>query len=134
MYLIDKVAITFQDYEHLRETYLSANRYLELFELAPRIFGEIWGQQHLMDLDPRFTKPDRALNGEYDGQYDLWIDGVRVEVKAARAIDTKTRGSLVSKALASDDGRPFWMNFQQLKPDTADVFVFMGVWTDTIKY
>jgi hypothetical protein len=57
-----------------------------------------------------------------------------VEVKAARAIDTKKRGNLVSKALRSDSDRPFWMNFQQLKLDTCDVFVFIGVWVDTIRY
>ena len=134
MYLLDKSAITFHDYESLRENYVSANRYLGLFELAPRIFGEIWGQQIITDLDSRFSKPDKLLNGEYDGEYDLWIEGVRVEVKAARAIDTKTRGSLVSKALAFGDSRSFWMNFQQLKPNAADVFIFIGVWVDTIRY
>ena len=134
MYLLDKSAITFQDYASLREGYVTTNRYLELFELAPRIFGEIWGQQHIMDLDSRFLKPERILNGEYAGQYDLWIEGVRVEVKAARAIDTRTRGSLVAKALTSKDSRPFWMNFQQLKADAADVFIFIGVWVDTIRY
>lgn len=134
MYLLDKSAITFQDYTSLRESYVTTNKYLELFELAPRIFGEIWGQQHIMDLDSRFCKPEKALNGEYDGQYDLWIEGVRVEVKAARAIDTRTRGSLVAKALAFSDNRPFWMNFQQLKADAADIFIFIGVWIDTIRY
>lgn len=26
------------------------------------------------------------------------------------------------------------MNFQQLKPDSADVFIFIGVWVDKILY
>ena len=30
--------------------------------------------------------------------------------------------------------RPFWMNFQQLKLDICDVFVFIGVWVDCIRY
>jgi len=55
-------------------------------------------------------------------------------VKAARAIDTKTRGNLVSKALRTNSDRPFWMNFQQLKLDICDVFVFLGVWVDAIRY
>ncbi|MDI6840766.1 MAG: hypothetical protein QMD71_07975 [bacterium] len=42
-----------------------------------------------MDLDSRFKKPDKNLDQDYDGQYDLWIDGVKVEVKACRAINTK---------------------------------------------
>lgn len=59
---------------------------------------------------------------------------MRLEVKAARAIDTKKRGDLVSKALRTDSEQTFWMNFQQLKIDTCDVFVFIGVWVDAIRY
>jgi len=87
-----------------------------------------------MDLDPRFKKPDTSLDPDYEGQYDLWIEGLRVEVKAARAINTKKRGDLLSKALRSDSCEPFWMNLQQLKRDTCDVFVFIGVWVDKIIY
>ena len=134
MFLRDRSVLTFQDYEELRSRYVSANRYLDLFGLAPRIFGQVWGEQHLMDLDKRFVKPDKAVDSDFKGQYDLWIEGVRVEVKAARAIDTKKRGNLVSKALRSDSERPFWMNFQQLKFDICDVFVFIGVWVDVIRY
>jgi hypothetical protein len=38
------------------------------------------------------------------------------------------------KALASDSERPFWMNFQQIKPACCDVFVWIAVWRDVIKY
>ncbi|MBA7585211.1 hypothetical protein ES708_27182 [subsurface metagenome] len=68
------------------------------------------------------------------GQYDIWIDGLRVEIKACRAIHTKKRGAIVSKALRYDSKKPFWMNFQQLKPDHCDGFVFIGVWVDQIVY
>lgn len=87
-----------------------------------------------MDLDSRFRKPDSSLDSEYEGQYDLWIEGVRVEVKAARAIHTKKRGDIVSKALRYGGDEPFWMNYQQLKLDICDVFVFIGVWVDRIAY
>ena len=117
-----------------RKTYVSANRYLSLYGLAPRVFGQVWGEQHLQDLDPRFKKADKLIDHDYEGQYDLWIAGVRVEVKAARAVDTKRRGDLVSKALRTDADGPFWMNFQQLKFDICDVFVFLGVWVDDIRY
>ena len=70
----------------------------------------------------------------YEGQYDLWIEGVRVEVKAGRAIHTKKRVDLVSKALDYKSTEPFWMNFQQLKLDVCDVFIFIGVWVDKILY
>lgn len=87
-----------------------------------------------MDLDPRFQKPDKSLDPEYDGEYDLWIEGVKVEVKSSRAIHTKKRGGLVSKALRYGGDEPFWMNFQQLKLDACDVFIFIGVWVDRIVY
>jgi len=134
MFLRDRSVISFQEYEELRSSYVSANRYLNLFGLAPRIFGQVWGEQHLRDLDSRFKKADKAVDPEHEGQYDLWIEGVRVEVKAARAIETKKRDDLVSKALRTDSDRPFWMNFQQLKLDICDVFVFIGVWVDVIRY
>jgi hypothetical protein len=134
MFLKDRGIISFEDYEKLRDNYVSANRYLDLFSLAPRVFGQIWGEKHIMDLDPRFRKPDKSLDPGYDGEYDLWIEGVKVEVKSSRAIHTKKRGSLVSKALRYGGDEPFWMNFQQLKLDACDVFIFIGVWVDRIVY
>ena len=133
-FLLDKGIVTFSEYERLRQDYVSTNRYLGLYELSPRVFGEIWGHEHIRDLDGRFLKPDKSIDPDYDGQYDLWIENARVEVKAARAINTKKRGSLVSKALRYGSSEPFWMNFQQLKLDACDVFVFIGVWIDDVVY
>jgi len=134
VFLMDKRIITFEDYENLRAAYVSTNKYLDLFELAPRIFGEIWGQEHILDLDRRFQKPSKDVDPKYEGQYDLAIEKVKVEVKAARAINTKMRGSLVSKALHFKSADPFWMNFQQIKPNASDAFIFIGVWVDQIAY
>lgn len=134
MFLLDNKVITFQEYEELRKSYISANRYLELYGLAPRIFGETWAHQHIIDLDNRFVKPNKDIDPDYEGQYDLWINGVRVEVKSARAINTKKRDDLVSKALRYDSDEPFWMNYQQIKLNVADVFIFIGVWVDKIIY
>lgn len=134
MFLLDKGVITFNDYEALREKYISVNKYLDLFELAPRIFGQIWGEKHIKDLDSRFEKPNRVLDPQFNGAYDLWIQGVRVEVKACRAYDEDKSGSLVSRALHFDSNKHFWMNFQQLKPDTCNVLIFIGVWTDKVVY
>ena len=134
MFLLNQHAITFEVYETLRESYVESNKNLCLFELAPRVFGEIWGHQHLMDIDGRFRKGSRSFDPSYDGQYDLWIEGARVEVKAARAFNTKKRSKLVSKALRFGGQEPFWMNYQQLKPQSCDVFIFIGVWVDQIRY
>ena len=133
-FLMDKGIITFVEYESLRSSYVSDNRYLGLFGLAPRIFGQVWGETHIRDLDSRFIKPTKEIDPDYEGQYDLILEDVRVEVKSSRAINTRIRGDMASKALRYDSGGPFWMNFQQLKLDICDVFVFMGVWVDRILY
>lgn len=133
MFLLNKKVITLKEYEKLRKDYVSYNRYLELYGLAPRIFGEMW-HENIMDLDNRFKKPDRELDPDFEGQYDLLIDDAKVEVKSSRAINTRKKGSLVSKALAFKSEEQFWMNFQQIKLDVADVFIFIGVWIDKIIY
>lgn len=38
------------------------------------------------------------------------------------------------KALASDSEKRFLMNFQQIKTDLCDVFVWIAVWRDVIRY
>ncbi len=134
MFLLNKKIISFDQYEKLREEYVSSNPYLELFSISPRVFGEIWGHSHIIDIDNKFKKPNKELDPAYEGQYDLWLDGVKVEVKACRAINTKIRGSLTEKALRYDSNEPFWMNFQQIKADICDVFIFIGVWVDRIIY
>lgn len=133
MFLLDRKVISFNEYEKLRKNYVSANRYLEFYGLAPHIFGEMW-HEHIMDLDNKFKKPDKDINPDYEGQYDLWIEGVKVEVKACRAINTKKRGNLVAKALRYKSQEPFWMNFQQIKADMADIFLFISVWIDKVVY
>lgn len=133
-FLVDRGVISFNEYDALRTNYVSSNRYLELFELSPRSFGQTWGERHLMDLDSAFQKPNRTLDPNYDGEYDLWIEGIRVEVKSSRAYNASLTGSLVSRALTWESDSPFWMNYQQLKLDICDVFVFIGVWVDRIVY
>ena len=133
-FLVDRGVLSFSEYEALRENYVSANRYLDLFELSPRSFGQTWGERHLMDLEPSFQKPNRTLDPNYDGEYDLWIEGIRVEVKSSRAYNAGLTGSLVSRALTWESDSPFWMNYQQLKLDICDIFVFIGVWVDRIVY
>ena len=133
-FLLEHKIITFVEYERIRQTYILSNKYLELYGLAPRVFGQIWGESHIRELDLRFNKAHKSLDNYYSGEYDLWIEDVKIEVKACRAINKKIRGSLISKALDFESTETFWMNFQQLKFDICDIFIFIGVWTDMIKY
>jgi len=62
MYLLDKKVITFKEYEALRNAYVNANPYLNLYNISPRVFGEIWAQKHLIHLDSRFKKPSKEVD------------------------------------------------------------------------
>lgn len=122
-------------YHQLRDDYIARNLYLYVFEIsAPRTFGEAWAQGHLKGLVPSLKKPSKQTDPEYSGQYDFIIDNIRIEVKASRAVDADQEAPLYVKALSSDSQKNFWMNFQQVKPDCCDVFVWIAVWRDTIRY
>jgi hypothetical protein len=133
-FLQEHKIIPFTEYERIRQKYIFSNKFLELYGLSPRVFGQIWGETHIREIDLRFKKANKLLDNNYSGEYDLWLEGKKIEVKACRAIDTKIRGSLISKALEFESTKTFWMNFQQLKLDICDVFIFIGVWTEVIKY
>lgn len=123
-------------YLELRDNYIARNMYLYIFEIsAPRGFGEAWAQGHLKELVPEVVKSTKKLDPNYSGQYDFLLDGeIRIEVKASRAVDAGVEAPLYVKALASDSTKPFWMNFQQIKPACCDVFVWIAVWRDVIRY
>ena len=133
-HLIAEKIITLEQYLEIRNSYIRRNRYLYLFEMAPRTFGETWGQRHLNELVPEFEIPSKELDADYSGQYDFWHDGITIEVKASRVVRRKSGGSLLEKSLSFSSEYGFDMNFQQLKPACAHVFIFIAVWRDVIKY
>jgi hypothetical protein len=128
--------ITIDDYYELRDDYIARNLYMYVFEIsAPRGFGEAWAQGHLKEIVPELVKPTKKLDQNYSGQYDFFLDGeIRIEVKASRAVDFESRDALYVKALSADSKKRFDMNFQQVKPACCDVFVWVGVWRDVIRY
>ena len=128
--------LTFEEYLELRDSYISRNRFLYIFEIsAPRGFGEAWAQGHLSELVPDMQKPSKKLDKNYSGEYDFILDGeIKIEVKASRAVDFNSDEPLYVKALADDSPEDFDMNFQQVKPACCDVFLWMGVWRDKIRY
>jgi len=136
--------LALNEYHELRDSYIDRNLYLYIFEIsAPRGIGDKWAFGHLKQLVPELKRPSKKLDPKYSGEYDFWLDwidsknkahGVRIEVKTSRAADfQRPDDPLYIKALASDSKKPFDMNFQQIKPKCADVFVWIGVWRDSIK-
>jgi len=142
--LFSRNKITFEEYLEIRDEYIDRNLFLPLFEItAPRGFGDTWALGHLMQLESEFKRPKKKLDTTYKGEYDLylnWEDNkkqryIKIEVKASRATDReKNDEPLYVKALASDSRRPFLMNFQQLKPKCCDVYLWIAVYRDNIKY
>ena len=128
--------LTHDEYIELRDSYIARNMFLCIFEIgAPRGFGEAWAQGHLKGLSPELEKPSKKLDPAYSGEYDFLLDGqIKIEVKASRAVDFDSDEPLYVKALASDSAKRFDMNFQQVKPACCDVFVWIGVWRDRIRY
>lgn len=132
--------ITLDDYLEIRDEYIARNMYLYIFEIsAPRGFGEQWAQGHLKELVPELIKPTKKLEENYSGQYDFLYPlpnkkMIKIEVKASRAVDFRNNEPLYVKALVWESKKPFDMNFQQVKPKCCDVFVWVGVWRDVIKY
>ena len=134
-HLIATDTISLQQYYDIRNSYLHRNKYLYVFEItAPRTFGESWAQNHLNEVVPELERPTTSLDIGYSGQYDFWYKGIRIEVKASRAVKRRSGDSLINKALSSDSKEPFDMNFQQIKPACCDVFVWIAVWRDVIRY
>jgi hypothetical protein len=144
-HLLASKKLTLEEYYELRDAYINRNLYLGIFEIsAPRGLGDKWAFGHLKELVPDFQRPSKKIDPKYSNEYDFWLEwtaakgkshGIRIEVKTSRAVDfEKPDEPLYIKALSSDSQRPFDMNFQQIKTRCADVFLWIGVWRDKIRY
>ena len=130
--MLSQGGITYDDYKKIRAEYLSHNPNLWVFEIsAPRDFGEKYAQTLLQTMSSNLLIPNNSLDGNYHGEYDLWLDGIKIEVKASRMMDKNSNEPLYKKALSSKTKKNFLMNFQQLKPQCCDVFVWLAVYRDS---
>ncbi|GHU01589.1 hypothetical protein FACS1894147_01720 [Spirochaetia bacterium] len=138
--LLSKDVLSFDDYLELRDTYINRNLFLYVFEIsAPRGFGDTWAFGHLLSVEPELKRPNKNIDKTYKGEYDLYLPyttgNIKIEVKASRAVDrTKADEPLYIKALSSNPNNKFLMNFQQLKPSCCDVFLWLAVYRDCVKY
>lgn len=91
-----------------------------------------------MCLEQDFVIPTREIDENYDEEYDIALkykdELIKIEVKASRAVDRNSKEPLYVKALSYNSHQSFDMNFQQIKPACADVFIWIAVWRDVIKY
>lgn len=131
--LIEKGGLTYDQYLDIRTEYISENPNLWIFEIsAPRGFGEKFAQTYVQGKCSNLKKPSKKLDPNFSGEYDLWLDGITIEVKASRAVDSDSEEPLYMKALSRDTEKRFLMNFQKLKPQCCDVFIWVAVFRDEI--
>jgi len=131
--LIEKGGLTYDQYMKIRSEYISKNPNLWIFEIsAPRGFGEKFAQTYLQGKCSKLKRPSRELDANYSNQYDFWLDEIKIEVKASRAVDSDSDEPLYVKALSKNSSKKFLMNFQQLKPQCCDVFIWVAVFRDEI--
>lgn len=143
-YLLAMGKMTYKDYEDLYDEftmrYQQQNQYLYLYDMSPRVFGQTWGETHINQLFPQLRKATKEslahVYPDFDGEFDLWLDGIHVEVKACRANKTKVKGSLSSRAYSHEEAKnaDFAYHYQQLKPTCCDVFIWIGVCRDELMY
>jgi hypothetical protein len=59
-YFLSLGELSFDSYSKLCQEYYErsqkSNQYLYLFDMAPRTFGQTWGEQHIKKLFPEFVK------------------------------------------------------------------------------
>ncbi|AQQ72019.1 hypothetical protein SMSP2_02398 [Limihaloglobus sulfuriphilus] len=131
--LLHKGGLSYDKYVEIRTEYISENPNLWIFEIsAPRGFGEKFAQTYVQGKCSKLKKPSKKLDKNYSGEYDLWLDGITIEVKASRAVDSDSEEPLYMKALSRNTDKRFLMNFQQLKPQCCDVFIWVAVFRDQI--
>jgi hypothetical protein len=131
--LIERGGLTYEQYIDIRTEYISTNPNLWVFEIsAPRGFGEKFAQTYVQGKCSKLKSPSKKLDPNYAGDYDLWLDGIKIEVKASRAVDSDSDEPLYMKALSRNTDKNFLMNFQQLKPQCCDVFIWVAVYRDQI--
>ena len=132
-HLISIKGLSFNKYLEIRTEYINANPNLWIFEIsAPRGFGEKFAQTYIHGMCNDLEKTSKKLDSTYSGEYDLWLNGIKIEVKASRCVDSNSKEPLYIKALSTDTSKPFLMNFQQLKPNCCDVFIWVAVFRDKI--
>ncbi|MDD3262619.1 MAG: hypothetical protein PHR61_02130 [Candidatus Absconditabacteria bacterium] len=135
---LDKM--TLQEYETMRSEYMDRNYYLHTFQMAGKSVGT-WAEQLLISGGHGLKKPSKKIDPHYSQQtsYDAYLEYnggiIRVEIKASRVTESGNDEDIfIDKALFSDTKKSFWMNFQQLKPQYCDVFIFVAIYRDKLKY
>ncbi|OOC25129.1 hypothetical protein [Helicobacter pylori] len=132
VFLIAKGYLKYKEYKEIRNNYLKSNPYLYLFEKSSSQFGK-FAENFIIEKCPKLKKASKELDNNYSKQYDLFLEGITIEVKASKvANNDSNKTPLFMRALPYNTNKNFEMNFQQLKPQCAEIFIFLAVFLDEI--
>jgi hypothetical protein len=131
--------MSFEEYETMKEAYLLKNAHLDKFQMAGKSVGK-WAEDLMIEGGYGLQRPSKKIDPNYSQQtsYDAVMiyenHLIRIEIKAARMTESgNDEDFFVDKALFSTDKeKSFWLNFQQLKPQYCDVFVFIAIYRDKL--
>lgn len=134
-YLLEIKVISYAELLKMQDEYIKRNKYLFTYELTSKSFGD-WGEKQVISIAPEFIKATKESMPDFDREYDLYVDGIKVEVKANRAAEDKKKTNLSSRAYLHSEAKScgFKYHFEQLKPKCCDVFILIGVCRDKIQY
>ena len=122
IYLLEIKAISYDELLKMQDEYIKRNKYLYTYELTSKSFGD-WGEKQVIAIAPEFIKATKKnmkkIKQDFDGEYDLYVDGIRVEVKANRAAEDKKKTSLSRRAYLHSEAKKcgFKYHFEQIKPN-----------------
>ncbi|MCI8482209.1 MAG: restriction endonuclease subunit M [Clostridia bacterium] len=141
-YLLSINAITYEQYSKMCKEYSKRNKYIKLYDMAPRTVGQTWGEGHILSTFPQFIKASKKnlkkLYPDFKGEFDLWLEGIHIEVKANRAnAKAQKKGeNIASRAYLHKEAKKasYKYHFQQLKPSCCDVFIWIGICRDEVIY
>jgi len=129
-----------EEYEIIREEYMNRNEYLDTFQMA---WKSVWMRAeklirwwwHWLKRPSKTVDPNYSQQTSYDAYMLYEWNLIRVEIKASRVTEYWNDYDIfIDKALFSNTDKPFWMNFQQLKPQYCDVFIFIAIYRDKLKF
>jgi hypothetical protein len=131
--------MSLDEYGAMKEAYVLRNAHLDKFQMAGKSVGKR-AEDLMIEGGYGLQRPSKRIDPNYSQQtsYDavmLYKDHlIRIEIKAARVTESRNdEDFFVDKALFStDQGKLFWLNFQQLKPQYCDVFIFIAIYRDKL--
>lgn len=139
-YLLSQGKLSYSEYIQMRDSYIERNPYLNYYEMTSISLGTAI-EKLLLEKFPDCIKANKKnlkkLDSDFQkSSYDLWYDGIKIEVKANRASTENEDGTLASRSYSYEESKEnhFNYHFQQLKPNLCDVFIWVGICTDKILY